>query len=140
MHFVGDLHQPLHCADRNGDRGGNGRPVFFPGRKKAVSLHTVWDTLILPRSKGRRSVAEYGEALNAKMTEEQAKAWAAGTPREWAVGGWRLARDVVYKDIPPAGDPPAVSVEYIARAQPVVDEQIQRAGAQLAAALNLALR
>ena len=22
-HFVGDIHQPLHCADRKGDRGGN---------------------------------------------------------------------------------------------------------------------
>ncbi len=45
VHFIGDLHQPLHCADRNGDKGGNARLVFFPGRKKAVSLHTVWDTL-----------------------------------------------------------------------------------------------
>lgn len=23
VHFVGDIHQPLHCADRNGDKGGN---------------------------------------------------------------------------------------------------------------------
>ncbi len=74
----GDLHEPLHCADRNGDKGGNGRLVFFPGRKKAVSLHMVWDTLILPRSKGKQSVAEYGHALNAKINEKQAKAWAKG--------------------------------------------------------------
>jgi hypothetical protein len=82
IHFVGDLHQPLHCAERNGDKGGNGRLVFFPGRKKAVSLHAVWDTLILPRSKGKQRVAEYGDALNAKITDKQAKAWATGTPRQ----------------------------------------------------------
>ncbi len=140
VHFVGDLHQPLHCADRNGDKGGNGRLVFFPGRKKAVSLHMVWDTLILPRSKGKRSVAEYGDALNAKITEKQAKAWAKGTPREWAAECWQLARDVVYRDIPPVGDPPVITEEYVARAQPVIDEQIQKAGVRLAETLNLAFR
>ncbi len=140
MHFVGDLHQPLHCADRNGDKGGNGRLVFFPGRKKAVSLHMVWDTLILPRSKGKQSVAEYGDALNGKITEKQAKAWATGAPRAWALECWKVAREVVYAAIPPAGDPPVITEEYIATAEPVVDEQIQKAGVRLAAALELALR
>jgi hypothetical protein len=28
IHFVGNLHRPLHCADRNGDKGGNTRLVF----------------------------------------------------------------------------------------------------------------
>ena len=30
VHFVGDIHQPLHCAERNGDKGGNFRMVTFP--------------------------------------------------------------------------------------------------------------
>jgi hypothetical protein len=28
-HFVGDLHQLLHCAERSGDRGGNEVQVTF---------------------------------------------------------------------------------------------------------------
>src|SRR4051812_21774546 len=44
-HFVGDVHQPLHCADRDGDKGGNGRLVFFLERAKAVNLHQCWDSL-----------------------------------------------------------------------------------------------
>ncbi|HEV2292258.1 MAG TPA: S1/P1 nuclease [Tepidisphaeraceae bacterium] len=140
VHFVGDLHQPLHCADRNGDKGGNARLVFFPGRKKAVSLHMVWDSLILPRSKGKQSVADYGDALNDRITEEQAKAWAQGRPKDWAAECWQIAREVVYRGVPPAGDPPAIAEEYIVRAQPVVDEQIQKAGVRVAAALNLAFR
>jgi hypothetical protein len=44
VHFVGDIHQPLHCADRNGDAGGNTRLVFYPDERFAVSLHSVWDT------------------------------------------------------------------------------------------------
>jgi hypothetical protein len=107
VHFIGDLHQPLHCANRNGDKGGNGRLVFFPGRKKAVSLHLVWDTLILPRSKGKQSVAEYGDALTGRITAKQTKAWAAGTPQAWAAESWEVARDVVYRDVPADGNPPS---------------------------------
>src|SRR5580692_10642005 len=40
IHFVGDLHQPLHCAD-NHDRGGNEVKVIL-GRR-STNLHAVWD-------------------------------------------------------------------------------------------------
>jgi hypothetical protein len=40
IHFIGDLHQPLHVAD-DADRGGNQRPVVFLGRP--TDLHKVWD-------------------------------------------------------------------------------------------------
>jgi hypothetical protein len=140
VHFVGDLHQPLHCADRNGDKGGNGRLVFFLNRQKAVSLHVVWDTLILPTSKDKQSVAEYGAALNGRISEKQAKAWAKGTPLTWAIESWQIAKEKVYADVPADGDPPKVGEAYVAKAQPVVDEQIQKAGVRLAAALNAAFK
>jgi hypothetical protein len=35
-HLVGDLHQPLHCAERDGDAGGNGVPVIFFGAGAAA--------------------------------------------------------------------------------------------------------
>jgi len=41
LHFVGDLHQPLHTAD-NHDRGGNG--VKVSSGSKALALHHLWDT------------------------------------------------------------------------------------------------
>src|SRR5215469_1378791 len=40
IHFVGDLHQPLHAADRH-DKGGNSLTVFLNGRR--TNLHRVWD-------------------------------------------------------------------------------------------------
>ncbi|KAI8924932.1 phospholipase C/P1 nuclease domain-containing protein [Entophlyctis helioformis] len=40
IHFLGDLHQPLHATGR--DRGGNDAKVSFNGRQ--TSLHAVWDT------------------------------------------------------------------------------------------------
>jgi len=34
VHFIGDLHQPLHCADNHNDRGGNNVAVTFFGHPK----------------------------------------------------------------------------------------------------------
>ena len=47
-------------------------------------------------------MADYGDALNAKITEKQAKTWATGTPQAWAAESWKLARDIVYREVPPA--------------------------------------
>ena len=47
---------------------------------------------------------------------------------------------MAYADVPADGDPPKLGEDYIAKAQPVVDEQIQKAGVRLAAALDLAFR
>ena len=47
VHFVGDLHQPLHCADDN-DRGGNDVPVQLYTR--STKLHAVWDNGLILNS------------------------------------------------------------------------------------------
>jgi hypothetical protein len=47
VHFVADVHQPLHCAERNGDRGGNTVDVIFFGHP--MTLHMVWNVGILDK-------------------------------------------------------------------------------------------
>src|SRR3954453_9462468 len=42
LHFIGDLHQPLHASDDH-DRGGNDKRVSAAGFK-AGNLHHFWDT------------------------------------------------------------------------------------------------
>ena len=44
IHFLGDMHEPLHDED-NGDEGGNRRDVIFDGHPD--NLHWVWDTGLL---------------------------------------------------------------------------------------------
>jgi hypothetical protein len=46
IHFVGDMHQPLHLTGR--DRGGNGVKVSFDGR--STNLHSVWDSSLIAKS------------------------------------------------------------------------------------------
>ncbi len=53
VHFVGDVHQPLHNAEWNADVGGNGRRVSFFNSSTLqgtfYDLHKVWDTSLLER-------------------------------------------------------------------------------------------
>jgi len=45
LHFVGDVHQPLHASD-NQDRGGNCVHVSLGGQL-TTNLHNFWDTTVL---------------------------------------------------------------------------------------------
>ena len=50
IHYYGDVHQPLHIANRytkdlpSGDRGGNDFPLKY--HYTANELHAVWDTVV----------------------------------------------------------------------------------------------
>ncbi|KIK63756.1 hypothetical protein GYMLUDRAFT_83728 [Collybiopsis luxurians FD-317 M1] len=46
VHFVGDLHMPLHLTGR--DRGGNSIKVRFDGRQ--TNLHSAWDGLLIAKT------------------------------------------------------------------------------------------
>lgn len=49
IHYVGDIHQPLHCTARvdkdhpGGDEGGNLFFVQVPGKSEKIKLHSFWD-------------------------------------------------------------------------------------------------
>jgi nuclease S1 len=134
VHFVGDLHQPLHAED-NHDQGGNQVQVTFFGQP--TNLHSVWDSGIL------NHIKPYGnplaEELNSRITPEERKQWAQGRLEDWALESHRLARDVAYKRLPP-GPTPALGQEYVDAATPVVETQLEKAGIRLADILNQSLR
>ncbi len=71
----------MHCAER---KGGNKCLAFFSGQRTALNLHTIWDTWILKSVKGSKSVADYGDSLNASINEKQVKAWSKGGALRWA--------------------------------------------------------
>jgi len=136
VHFVGDIHQPLHCAERNKDKGGNTRLVFFLDHPKALNLHSVWDSTILVDHKGGVRIAAYAEKLNAAIKPEQADEWAKGTPVDWANESHGVAVSVTYKDVPADGPPPKLNQAYVDTAGKAIDLQLQRAGVRLAMILN----
>ena len=136
VHFVGDMHQPLHCSD-NQDKGGNDVKLDFFGRPS--NLHSVWDSGLLGRmGKEDELFTQYAKDL----TEKRAKKWGKGSVEAWAEQSHKAAQKVVYGKLPkaPAGGQVTVDAAYERLADPVIKEQIERAGARLAALLNATLR
>jgi hypothetical protein len=133
VHFVGDLHQPLHAIDEA--RGGNDikLPVF--GSPKCgdydCNLHWVWDTLLLEHT--GLSEEEYVQRLNRLIDQQNLTQQAAGNAEDWANESHREARQLV--DPKPA----LIDEQYYQSHINLVDRKLALAGLRLAALLNNAL-
>lgn len=137
MHFVGDLHQPLHAADDN-DSGGNAKKVTAKGLK-AGNLHGYWDTpFVQAMGTSPQSVAA---GLIAKATPAQVESWSAGGPRDWAQESFQLAQKQTYGKLPKpgAGGTYALSATYVKNGSQAAATQLTKAGVRLAYLLNDAL-
>jgi hypothetical protein len=130
VHFVGDLHQPLHAGEAD-DRGGNLRTVYLLG--DSTNLHKVWDGQILERQ-GLTELA-YFDLLRHEMDTMNLSALEQGTVVEWAMESHRIAASRVYR-LPPDG---RLDQAYIDAARPAMDHAIIAAGVRLAYLLNQAL-
>jgi hypothetical protein len=129
VHFVGDVHQPLHVSD-NHDRGGNDVPVIFMGLP--TNLHAVWDSgIIAPAVKGNERA--YALQLVQAISEEQLQHWSEGSPISWVNEGHEIAARIIYGKLPHSGTLPD---DYDRKSLPIVNEQLERAGVRLATALN----
>ena len=134
VHFVADLHQPLHCAD-NHDRGGNDVHVTFFGAN--ANLHSVWDTLLIERIDP--DPEGYAKRLDAALTGSNLSTFEQGTVEDWALESHVVARKVAYGALPP-GQTLDLGTDYLRAAAPAVDVQLQKAGIRLASILNEALQ
>lgn len=134
IHMVGDLHQPLHAAD-NGDHGGNDVKVGHS------NLHQQWDTAIVRKMLRKTSPQQFASGLMLKF-QGRMVSWASGGPGQWLEESHRLAATVAYGGLPgfACGQPAPVldrlSPEYVSKAEPVIEEQLAKAGVRIAVTLN----
>ncbi len=145
VHFVGDMHQPLHCAERRDskgvpDQGGNLCIVHFQDETNTTNLHKVWDTQIIEHFMGETDPLSYAEKLREQITVPKAAAWKAGSVEDWAIESHRLAKSHVYAGVAADGPPTRLGPEYVARGREVTDEQLARAGVRLSEILNESLK
>jgi nuclease S1 len=134
VHFVADVHQPLHAAD-DFDRGGTDVHVEFMGRR--TNLHAVWDSGVLAAA-GISDERAYALDLARSISPGELGEWSADTPADWANESYGVASHLIYGEWPHAPGPLPASYEQAAIY--VVNVQLQKAGVRLAAALNDALR
>jgi hypothetical protein len=136
VHFVGDMHQPLHSSD-NKDKGGNNVRTDFFG--KPMNLHSVWDGGLLTRmGEEDKLFVEFSHDLTPKLQTK----WGKGTVEDWAEEAHKAAQKIVYGKLPKvaSGAPEPIGEDYERAADPLIRLQIERAGARLAAVLNATLK
>ena len=146
VHFVGDLHQPLHCVDDH-DRGGNEKWFRYHGAKGTssrytwVNFHSFWDNLLEPHAKEKP--LGFASRLENEISSEDEKTWAKGKASDWAYESFLIARNDIYKDLPEGKllerdwwgkDLP--EDYYSAKMRLIVDRQLEKAGIRLAYLLN----
>lgn len=146
IHFVGDIHQPLHGATRvdktnhEGDRGGNLVTIMIPGKS---NLHSYWDGGIgsFPKTGPNFKPPPLSQIPAAAATAM------AGNPDTdpalkldepfnfsgWAAESFTLAKTVAYKGIKNGSTPGAA---YKKASLKVVRQRVAWGGYRLAALLN----
>jgi hypothetical protein len=141
VHFVGDLHQPLHGAEHDADMGGN-KPKARYGALPPRSLHTIWDGLLAERA---ISTPEGGPAgILAEVPPADRVTLIAGTVEDWSRESWGLAKELVYAtaqaDPCAPADPNArLDPATIDALVPKVRLQVAKGGLRLARLLDEAL-
>ncbi|WP_174274664.1 S1/P1 nuclease [Sphingomonas bacterium] len=142
VHFVGDLHQPLHGSEHDGDQGGNRVKASY-GARTGTNLHSIWDGLLADRAIS--SPPGGADGILSGITPEDRKAIAAGTIDDWGRESWALAKTQVYGSVeadickPTPKTPVTMDEATIERLVPVVRLQIARGGLRLARLLDEAL-
>lgn len=138
IHFVGDLHQPMHAGDK-ADRGGNdvkaAYGIYAPER---FGLHQVWDGPLAERavSTPPRLIRRYPAVERRRL--------AAGSITDWSRESWQVSRDTVYAgalggDACVPSHPVVLDDATVAKAVPVLHDQIKKGGLRLARLLDEAL-
>ena len=139
IHFMGDLHQPLHAADHH-DRGGNCIGLS-PPQGAQNNLHAYWDVNVV-KALGQ-SAAQIAEQLDARLSAADITAWTRGTPQSWAMDTFEVGRHDAYAlpSMPTcqSGGSVALPPAYMAQAEKDAAAQLLKAAVRLAAVLNDAL-
>jgi hypothetical protein len=139
VHIIGDLHQPLHCAERTGDKGGNLCQVFLPGETMKINLHKVWDTSFVLKDIGAFTVPDFTTKLLEEITPESKAADQKGTLEDWILDSQKIARESIYKVVPKTaqtGETFQLKEDDVKAGTAVVHRQLAKGGLRLAAFLN----
>ena len=126
VHFVGDIHQPMHLGVKD-DRGGNDIKLFWFG--SITNLHRLWDTQIIESH--NMSYTELANDLPIFSTNKIENE--ANKPIDEWVEESRVYTRQIYLESPPNRK---LGYEYRYKNLPVIKSQLYKAGIRLASILN----
>ena len=131
IHFVGDIHQPMHTG-RPDDLGGNRVRVQWFGNNS--NLHAVWDEALIEHQE--LSYTEYAAVIN-HPTLKQRQAWQKSTLSDWIGESYNIA-ETLYPQITEKDQ--KLSYDYNFRHIQIVNDQLLKGGIRLAGLLNAIFR
>jgi hypothetical protein len=128
IHFVGDLHQPMHAGGRAEDQGGNRvRVLWF---NDSTNLHSMWDDKLPEYQK--LSYTEWSKAIN-HTTKQQRLGWQKSPVREWFYESYKIAQDI-YAEIKQPYQ--RLGYRYNFDHIETINQQLLKGGVRLAGLLN----
>ena len=147
VHFVGDVHQPLHVIegrDKSGQKlnGGNRFQVNWMGKWNS-NLHSIWDDEMIDFE--RFSYSEYASFLDHASTAD-IDAWSQTSVVDWVNEGLSYRNQIFTfpdaqtfgSDVEPGiGAPVFISYNYIQTQRATFRKRILQAGIRLAHLLNM---
>ena len=126
VHFIGDVHQPLHAGYKD-DRGGN--TYSLRAFMRQSNLHSVWDSGLISQL----------DLDNQALTRIVQRHVVSKAVREISVIG--MAEESCRLVASPGFYPEErVTPEYVQRFMPVMQKRLSAAGYRLATVLNRALQ
>ena len=127
IHFVGDIHQPLHVG-RKVDLGANRvRVQWF---STSTNLHAVWDESLVNFQ--QLSYTEYTRAINF-TSPQQRLGWQKQPISEWIIESYQIAQKL-YADIKEPNQ--RLSYDYNFKYVQTLNERLLKGGVRLAGVLN----
>jgi hypothetical protein len=133
IHFIGDIHQPMHVG-KNGDLGGNKISVMF--FSKITNLHSIWDEGMIEQQ--QLSFSEYAGFIE-KHTAPQKAVWQKATIGIWTKESTDL-RELIYNTLYDNTDKdsglPSMSYVYLHYFMPAIENRLGAAGYRAAEMLN----
>lgn len=126
VHFMGDLHQPLHIGIAD-DKGGNDFQVRW--FKSGTNLHTVWDSKMIDFY--GMSYSELAQNTDV-LSKEQVEAIKKGSVLDWMYESRALCKDIYeHTEIGQK-----LGYKYMYDYMDTVRTQLQKGGIRLAGLLN----
>ncbi len=129
IHFVADIHQPLHLGNKT-DRGGNEIAVRVGDER--TNLHAVWDHDLIHLD--GKSLVEYAAGLAGEISPAQAREWTGSGVVAWSQESRKLALESGYPI--DRDDDGRLTGRYLKKAEGIVVQQLKKAGVRLAYRLN----
>ena len=127
IHFIGDIHQPLHVG-RKVDLGANRvRVQWF---SNTTNLHAVWDESLVNFQ--QLSYTEYTRAINF-TTQKQRIAWQKQPISQWVIESYQIAQKL-YSGIKEPNQ--RLSYDYNFEHIKTLNERLLKAGVRLAGVMN----